>query len=358
MRKKLELHKYLRDDISSNRSFSIGTYAVLGVVGLIMTVLNVYTDKGFLTLCTGVFTVLCGLCVGLTLIGTVLTHVARVLFAAGVLCMFTFFLISGNPDGFSAIWICMLPSLGMFFFNRFRGTAMCAVMFAVLVFLLWTPYGQGLLMYDYSATFRMRFPVLFIAFHALAFLLETLRVGAYNEMREMQEYYRDQSLRDPLTGLLNRQGMYSLLEKDEKYAQTPTLGIAMLDIDYFKEVNDVYGHNIGDEVLKTFSSIVQENLDSIVCRWGGEEFVVIFTQDAVHPAGFDLLRGLFEQHVFSDGERNFHVTVSMGVYTTTDFDLQGIDALIGRADEALYKAKANGRNCVVYESDALADANA
>ncbi len=353
--KNSDIKNRIMSDISSDKTFCIGTYSVIGVVALFMTVLNVITKKGFLTECTGIFAVLCVINVILTLVGGKPGGaIAKGMFALEILCMFTFFLVSGNPDGFSAIWICMLPSLGMYFFNRYRGTAMCIAMLAILIFLLWTPVGQNHLMYPYTDTFKMRFPVLFIAFHMLAFLLETLRVSAYKEMRRLQEYYHELSMRDPLTGVYNRQGMYSVLEHDARYKSASLASVVMLDVDFFKLVNDQYGHLIGDMVLKKMASVLSEISDSLVCRWGGEEFVVVLPNERMQSDMLEKMRTMIKAQQFKCEEKSFNVTASFGACVEENFSIENIDAVIQKADEALYIAKSNGRDRIVYY-DALAD---
>ena len=350
MIKKIVQNKII-SDISNNKVFSIVTYTVLFTVSLVMTVLNIITSKGFLTVATGIFALLCAINVLLALKDGITTSIAKFLFAVEVLCLFTFFLVSGNPDGFSAIWICMLPSIGMTFFNRRRGSLLCIAMLFILIFFLWLPYGQTLLMYDYTSTFKMRFPVLFVAFHILAFFLETLRHNAYEETKRIQEHYKELSIRDQLTRVFNRQGMYSALEKDERYTGAENIGVAIFDIDNFKSINDKYGHNAGDIVLVKFAEILKLNLNAIICRWGGEEFVVVFCSDTIKQSDFNNVIKNFENHEFISGENRFNVTASVGVYTESGFDISRIESLVSNADEALYHAKNTGKNKVVYYSD-------
>ncbi len=347
--KNTDFKNRIMSDISNDKTFCIGTYSVIAVVALFMTVLNIITQKGFLTACTGIFAVLCVVNVLLTLFcGKTGGSIAKALFAAEILCMFTFFLVSGNPDGFSAIWICMLPSLGMYFFNRYRGTALCIAMLAILIFLLWTPVGGSLLMYQYTGTFKMRFPVLFIAFHMLAFLLETLRVSAYKEMRRLQDYYHELSMHDPLTDVFNRQGMYSQLEHDARYSSAELASVVLLDIDHFKLVNDKYGHTMGDTVLKAVSSTLSKFSDSLVCRWGGEEFVVVFPNEKVQPELLEKIKSNIGMIKFDCGGQSFNITASFGVCVEENFSAEHVDEAIQKADEALYSAKSNGRNRIVY----------
>ncbi len=349
--KQFETEKRLISDISSNKPFSMVTYAVLCVVATVMTVLNIITDKGFLTLCTGIFAFLCVVNIVLSLISKTCEQVAKMLFAVEVLCMFTFFLVSGNPDGFSAIWICMLPSLGMIFFNRNRGTALCVAMFLILIFFLWIPYGQSLLLYDYTSTFKMRFPVLFLAFDIMAFFLETLRINAIKEMKRMEEHYRDLSVRDQLTRVFNRQGMYSVLEKNVQYANAQKIGVAMFDIDDFKNINDKYGHNAGDVVLMKFAEILKLGLNAVVCRWGGEEFIAVFWDGGVSFEDLERVRKDFESYEFSSKDIKFNVTSSIGVCKTDKYDIESIDSLIDNADKAMYRAKQTGKNRIVFYED-------
>lgn len=351
MFKKLFNRNVIIDDLSSNKAFSIGTYIILAFVALVMTVLNIITDKGYLTYATGIFSVCCLFNLALTLIGSVAVKIARLLFAVEVLIMFTFFLVSGNPDGFSAIWICMLPSLGMLLFNRVKGTIMCIAMFFILVFFLWIPFGQQFLMYNYTETFKMRFPVLFLAFHMLAFLLETLRINANNKMRSMQEHYRQLSMQDQLTKLFNRQGMYTTLEKSESFNNAEKITVAMFDIDDFKAVNDKYGHKIGDVVLRRFADILKKNLKSLVCRWGGEEFVVIFPNDDIVFDDFENVRNIIKNSEFNIKDIRFNVTSSIGISSAHNFNVKDIDVLITQADAALYSAKNSGKNKIeLYEN--------
>ena len=345
--KKITKNSPFSDDVRTRRIFNIGTYAVLGLVSLVMTIMNLYTHKGYLTYCTGAFVIFCLVNIALSFINPVLESVAKALFSVEVVLLFTFFLVSGNPEGFSAIWICMLPSLGMFFFDRLRGTILCGFMFAILVFFLWTPFGNSLLSYNYTDSFKLRFPVLFIAFHFLAFFLETLRANSDKKLRKMQEYYKDLSSRDPLTNLYNRQGMYSEIESKSTFKTYSLMGVVMLDLDRFKAINDTYGHNTGDAVLRTVANIVKEKLNATVCRWGGEEFVAIFSKNDVTYDDLESLKNEIQQYEFSSDNKIFSLTVSIGV-CMDEASAREIDTLIENADIALYEAKNSGRNKIVY----------
>ena len=159
---------------------------------------------------------------------------------------------------------------------------------------------------------------------------------------------------DPLTGALNRRGMdmllpdlFASLKKDVK-----TISVAMLDLDYFKRVNDRYGHLVGDQVLRKTAhilSVIVRKSDAIV-RYGGEEFLIIFPGVGLCVAKTiaERARCTLETTRIGVGELEIQVTVSIGVAELRKEE--GSDELIKRADEALYRAKGAGRNRVeVYQ---------
>lgn len=120
----------------------------------------------------------------------------------------------------------------------------------------------------------------------------------------------------------------------------------MLDVDWFKSINDNYGHIAGDEVLQVLASKLKESLleDDLACRYGGEEFILVFTETTIEDAyeRVELLRSNVQQIISPEGEP---LTFSAGM---ANYPLHGgeLKAIIAKADEALYKAKDNGRNRV------------
>jgi diguanylate cyclase (GGDEF)-like protein len=156
---------------------------------------------------------------------------------------------------------------------------------------------------------------------------------------------------DMLTGLLNRRQMHHVLDHQEEVAirQNQDFCICMLDIDHFKRFNDLYGHNVGDEVLRVFASTAQQALreTDVICRWGGEEFLVMMRSDALQAGTaiqrlrLDLMDACFPS---SDGSP---LTVTFSAGLTTYRRGESISSMIERADRALYQAKAQGRNQTV-----------
>ena len=154
----------LLDKTEYKKIICFGTYFIMGLVSLFMTILNIKTHKDYLIYATAIFSLACIINIVCVFLGGKFLSISSATFSVEILGLFTFFLISGNPDGFSAIWICLLPYAGMLFYGKNKGSILCGVMFFILAFLLWFPAGQRLLQYDYNETFRMRFPILYFAF--------------------------------------------------------------------------------------------------------------------------------------------------------------------------------------------------
>ncbi|MBS7527332.1 sensor domain-containing diguanylate cyclase [Fusibacter paucivorans] len=167
------------------------------------------------------------------------------------------------------------------------------------------------------------------------------------EQHIQMENYLKEALTDELTGLMNRRGIEDMLDDAlSSDVDLPQLTIIIIDIDHFKSVNDQFGHLIGDEVLIAFTELIQANLkeEMTAARWGGEEFMIICKNGDINEVAdyAEALRKTIETHHFVTNEV---ITASFGVATVQDVN-DGKRPLIQRADQALYKAKSNGRNCV------------
>ena len=156
--------------------------------------------------------------------------------------------------------------------------------------------------------------------------------------------------RDDLTGLYNRRHITDLLDQERSRADRGGLPfcVFMMDLDHFKQVNDTYGHAVGDEVLKTFSDSVSQILrpTDFLARYGGEEFLLVSTQTALDGAQrlAERLRIMIAAVPFPSLPRDTQVTVSVGIAQYRPGE--AIQSTLLRADAALYAAKQNGRNRV------------
>ncbi len=178
---------------------------------------------------------------------------------------------------------------------------------------------------------------------------------AIRQLSSVNARLRELSVTDPLTGLFNRGYLNRMLKAEIKKLsrREEWLSCIMIDIDYFKQINDTYGHITGDVVLTELANIMREQSreSDILTRYGGEEFVLLLPQ--TNPEGAVILaekiRLAVEKNEFHTGELTISITISCGVHGIRDF-LEGRN-LIQYSDEALYRAKETGRNRTVnYET--------
>ncbi len=168
----------------------------------------------------------------------------------------------------------------------------------------------------------------------------------------LRETLRNQSIRDPLTGVFNRRYMEETLSREISRAtrKKALIGIMMMDIDHFKKFNDNYGHEAGDVVLKEVSQLVQSAIrrEDILCRYGGEEFIVILpdANREVTAQRAELLRQKISTLKLEHDNRPLgSITMSIGVSVFPENGEAG-DDIVQAADKALYRAKEEGRNQV------------
>ncbi len=172
-----------------------------------------------------------------------------------------------------------------------------------------------------------------------------------SEIRTLQSQLEELAIHDGLTGLYNRRYLDDALERELARAQREghPVSLALIDLDNFKQLNDTYGHQAGDAVLRYVSAMLSEQVRSsdIACRWGGEEFVLVLPNMALSAAAerADGWRERFGRAGVRFGEFTLHTTLSVGVAAYPD---QGTlpAQLLRAADEALYRAKTAGRNRV------------
>ena len=170
------------------------------------------------------------------------------------------------------------------------------------------------------------------------------------ELRRSAEAASEMSMTDALTGLLNRYGLHRALQRElaEARRYSRALSCLLIDIDFFKAVNDTYGHAAGDAALQQAGRVITESVrgSDVVCRYGGEEFLVLAPETGVEGARAlaEKIRQAFAARLFGDEGRVFPLTLSVGVAQLGDAE-SGND-MIARADDALYHAKQTGRDRV------------
>ena len=172
------------------------------------------------------------------------------------------------------------------------------------------------------------------------------------EIENLQAELKEQAIRDPLTGLFNRRYLEETLigRWPGHRGKGFSIGIVMIDIDHFKQVNDTHGHKAGDLILQALGNLLLGRIRAgdIACRYGGDEFLIILTKasKAITAERAEQWRTDFEALRTVYGEKVLQTTISLGVAV---YPLDGVttEAVIHAADQAMYRAKALGRNRVI-----------
>jgi diguanylate cyclase (GGDEF)-like protein len=175
------------------------------------------------------------------------------------------------------------------------------------------------------------------------------------EKRLKAEYHAEEmgriAITDPLTAIMNRRGitvgLLDAMAQAERYRTSLT--VAMADIDHFKEINDTYGHEAGDRVLKGVAALLSDALrmPDKVGRYGGEEFLIVLPHTGLVPGRkiVERIRATVSKTNFDLGAKKARLTISIGVTQFKPGD--DLEQLLSHADKALYDAKKGGRNLVV-----------
>ncbi len=178
---------------------------------------------------------------------------------------------------------------------------------------------------------------------------EDNKLDVIKKINFMYSRTRYLSLTDALTGLYNRRHFDNTIEREfmrsKRYGGD--LSLAIIDIDFFKKINDTYGHLCGDYILKEAAYLIMDNFrkTDFVFRYGGEEFVVILTETNLESSKIPLerLRAKIAEYPFVFNGQPLHITVSTGVSSN---NAETIEEFLDNADKALYRAKQTGRNKV------------
>lgn len=245
-----------------------------------------------------------------------------------------------------------------FYFKKQRHISRKTViqLFIILFFYIfarvWTYYNPSI--YVIENEFRKQ--VLYIFNIIIAFSFVAIYEYIYGiTVYQLESALRDMAERDPLTGLYNRRKMISIMnEAQDRFNKSGSpVCAAILDVDFFKKVNDKYGHDAGDYVLKTLANILlakrKKYLNTSVGRWGGEEFVILLEKYPSEEKAIQMLeetRKEIQQMSLSHCGQTFHISVTIGAAFMDENT--NMNELIKKADRNLYYGKEHGRNALIF----------
>lgn len=186
--------------------------------------------------------------------------------------------------------------------------------------------------------------------------IRLLNREATNQSKILEQLVQDlqkQIITDPLTNLFNRRFLQEYLPREVAKAKrvAGSFAVLMIDLDFFKRINDIFGHEAGDIVLKNVAILLKNSIreSDVACRYGGEEFVLVLSEVSTDGAGkkAEGIREAVMDLALAIRQKSLgRVSTSIGVAVYPDHGVD-MDSLLRAADEALYEAKENGRNCVV-----------
>ncbi|WDP91462.1 MAG: GGDEF domain-containing protein [Desulfobacter sp.] len=172
------------------------------------------------------------------------------------------------------------------------------------------------------------------------------------KLAEQNKTLKDHAAKDQLTGIRNRRSFYEFAEEQWSKAvrKKEDCSVILMDIDHFKQINDTYGHTMGDKVLKGLVRVIKQLIRRYdkFGRWGGEEFILYLPETDIEQTEkiAERFRTAVEGHRFTTGTGEIRVTISLGASSKTISDTLDLDTMFDHADKALYAAKASGRNKV------------
>ena len=261
-----------------------------------------------------------------------------------------FWLIAGDVEWAGMLWcLVMMPLFFQLLGYKSGAKLVCSIALISTVVLLW-PESEFLIS-QYTADMRYRFLLAYLVLAWISFMVEYVRVQTRERLQEMRARLDFQARTDELTGLANRRGFKEFVGASEQRGKQGKGLFAVIigDLDDFKEINDIYGHDVGDSVLQEIGSILKGlvRAEDLVVRWGGEEFLILLQDTGLNGAKVlaDKIRRQIASTDIVVQDKRVSVTMSLGV----DAQQQNgnLYTTLGSADKAMYEAKHRGKNCVV-----------
>ncbi len=254
-----------------------------------------------------------------------------------------------SPDGGSLLWHLIFPPLVVFCMGPRLGLLIWGSYFIFLLLMMYSPL-QAYVNYDYPEALRTRFIIANLLEFAAFWILEYVRQQAYKALLLNLDRMSHYAYTDILTGLGNRRDFQNHLNWVQAQAKRAggDFSVALADLDHFKRVNDTYGHQVGDLVLKHCAETISASLRETdrLFRWGGEEFILLMPNTSLREAVLvaERVRVNMEAAPYMNQGKAIPIALSLGVDSWDSSKDAG--ALLCNADARLYQAKTHGRNQV------------
>ncbi|MBL3555894.1 MULTISPECIES: GGDEF domain-containing protein [Marinobacter] len=261
--------------------------------------------------------------------------------------LFGYLIVTGGESNTGPLWFYVFPPLLFYLTDLKTGTAV--LLFCCLLAVVVFQFPQlPLVTAEYTTDFKIRFFATLTFESIFCFVLEASRLKARNELMELARAHEHAARTDELTGLSNRRDMQHRL--NEEYSRYRRSGhhfsVALIDLDLFKHINDEYGHDAGDEVLRRFSGLMQTVIrqTDVAARWGGEEFLILLPDTSLLQALTlaERLRSEVANAEFAFAGKRLPITISAGICSIAK--ASSVNELLKQADIHLYNAKEDGRN--------------
>ncbi len=277
-------------------------------------------------------------------------HHFRVALISIAAVLFVYLTATGGESNTGPLWFYVFPPLIFYLAGLQVGIILMTSCF-ILVAIIFRFPDLPFVTTRYAPDFQLRFLASFCFVTTFSYLLDHSRRRARKELVDLALQYETASKTDELSGLYNRREMMHRLEAElQRYQRyCHHFSIILMDIDHFKSINDNYGHDAGDEILKRFSKLIKSysrQMD-VVARWGGEEFLIMLPETTLVQALAlaERVRSSIEQEAFYFQNTQIDVRMSAGVCSISQ--TENLVGLLRQADMNLYEAKSKGRNRIV-----------
>ncbi len=259
-----------------------------------------------------------------------------------------YLLITGGEEGTGIFWLYAYPLLIFSILGLRSGSLIMAAILSISGMILFVPNWLGVdVLYGMNTKLRFAGSMAFVTI--MAYCMERARVQATQAHLRVSESLEDLARTDELTGMLNRRGIQERvsaeLSRSQRHKQE--MSIVLCDADYFKRINDTYGHDVGDEALRKLAKQLQATVrvSDSVGRWGGEEFILLLPNTSIEKAYLlvERIRMRIASEPLALNGRSIKLSISCGL-ASTKFS-NDLSSLLKCADMSLYDAKEQGRNC-------------